>query len=405
MYSGDDDDNYFSYQASSSSPPWLAKFTIGYVVFICLAGGPIIYAWRKVRKYFLLRARRHRVASGGPEHHSSISKRLREKQEREAAAETGTYYEMTEVVRTGRHNIIVSGEAEISTQGDSASSLAAPSPSEAFTGTAPTSPAAGPQYNVIDIHYHGGGVLVRSRHRRAILEQALKKASEKMRLEESQEEEEVCLDCTCVDSNTLGMLCAFDACLGDDGDNSDDEDILDNSGHLRERSETCGSNRIELVEGSDADRTGAKDLAKAIASNDCESTQGHIENNDEIEGEFEGVEWAYLPPHVKGAAKILGYSRRLWDVGGTVVAEKKLWDHLTNKEKEAATTLGYNKVSFGVAKNSASSYFLTRQHASIPIFIFFISSIYSLTQLCVILSILASIPHTAILGSQSLCYR
>ena len=132
---------------------------------------------------------------------------------------------------------------------------------------------------------------------------------------------------------------------GDNGDDSDDEDILDRS--------------LDNAGHSDTDSAGgAKDLAAKdvhVASNDYKSAQGHIENDDEIEGDFEGVEWGHLPPHVKEAAKILGYSRRLWDVGGTVIAEKKLWDHLTNKEKEAAKKLGYNKVSSGVAKKSASS--------------------------------------------------
>lgn len=353
MYSGgDDDDDYFAYQASSSSPPWLAEFTVGYVIFICLAAGPTIYVGRKVRKCFLMRARRRRVAGGGPEHQSSISKRLREKQEREAAAATGTYYEMTEVVRTGRHNIIVSGKSEIGMQDDSASSVAAssrPMPSPSEVSTTPTSPAAGTQYNVIDIHYHGGGVLVRSRHRRAIIEEAIKKASDKSQ----EEEEDACLDCTCVDSSTLGVLCAIDACMGDDDDNSDGEDILASDGPPHE---TWDTNSNELVDGSDTDSTDVKNTARAMASNDYKRTQGYIENNDEIEGGFEGVEWAYLPSHVKEAARILGYSRRLWDVGGTVEAEKKLWDHLTNKEKEAATTLGHNKVSYGNANKNAGSH-------------------------------------------------
>ena len=387
MYS-DDDDDYFAYDASSSSPPWLAKFTIGYVIFVTLITAPVIYIGQRLRKYFLLKSRQRRMDRGGPEHKSSIAKRLREKQESEAAAAAaGTYYEMTEVVRTGRHNIIVSGEAEISIQGDSASSL--PGPSEVSTVATPASPAAATQsYNVIDIQYHGGGNLVRSRHRRAILEQALKNASpEKGRSEDLQEEEDGCLDCICVDSNTLGMLCAFDACLGDDGDYSDDEDILDN----------------------DSDGS-VKDLATKdihVAPNDYKSSQEHIENDDEIEGAFEGVEWGYLPSHVKEAAKNLGYSRRLWDVGGTVIAEKKLWDHLSNKEREAATTLGYNKVSSGVAKKRASSSLLMilmavclHPHFSLS---FFGSKCIPLTSISTFH--FGFIAHTAILGSQSPCYR
>jgi len=303
------------------------------------------------------------VAGGGPEHQSSISKRLREKQEREAAAATGTYYEMTEVVRAGHHNIIVSGEAEIGMHGDSASSVAAPSlpmPIPSEVSMAPTSPAAGTQYNVIDIHYHGGGVLVRSRHRRAIIEEAIKKASDRSQ----EEEEDSCLDCTCVDSITLGVLCAIDACMGDDDDDSDGEDILASAGPLHETCDTSSG----LVDGGDTDSTDVKKPARAMASNDYKNTQGHIENNYEIEGGFEGVEWAYLPPHVKEAAKILGYSRRLWDVGGTVEAEKKLWDHLTNKEKEAATTLGHNKVSYGNANKNAGSHISCGIYESMPTF-------------------------------------
>jgi hypothetical protein len=151
--------------------------------------------------------------------------------------------------------------------------------------------------------------------------------------------------------------------MGDDDDNSDGEDILDSAGPLHETWET---NSNGLVDGSDTDSTDVKKTARSMASNDYKSTQGHIENNYEIEGGFEGVEWAYLPSHVKEAAKILGYSRRLWDVGGTVEAEKKLWDHLTNKEKEAATTLGHNKVSSGNANKSAGSHISCDIHVCMP---------------------------------------
>jgi hypothetical protein len=71
--------------------------------------------------------------------------------------------------------------------------------------------------------------------------------------------------------------------------------------------------------------------------------------------EYEDCSWRKLPPHVQTAAKVLGYTKELWDEDGTPGSDEKDWDELTPEERKAAKILGYNRQTWDDDSCSSAS--------------------------------------------------
>jgi hypothetical protein len=57
-------------------------------------------------------------------------------------------------------------------------------------------------------------------------------------------------------------------------------------------------------------------------------------------------EWDDLPEEAIQAAKVLGYTKKLWDDDEDTDIGEKNWSELNAVEKAAAETLGYNRSSW-----------------------------------------------------------
>ena len=64
------------------------------------------------------------------------------------------------------------------------------------------------------------------------------------------------------------------------------------------------------------------------------------------EDHYEDYDWAELPSDVQEAAKVLGYTQKLWDGDEDTPAWEKDYCDLTAAEKSAAKVLGYNEDSW-----------------------------------------------------------
>lgn len=60
-------------------------------------------------------------------------------------------------------------------------------------------------------------------------------------------------------------------------------------------------------------------------------------------GKYDDWNWKELPPDVQAAAKVLGYTKQIWDDDGDCECEEIDWDELTPEQREAAVVLGYDK--------------------------------------------------------------
>ena len=58
---------------------------------------------------------------------------------------------------------------------------------------------------------------------------------------------------------------------------------------------------------------------------------------------YEDYDWKELPDEVKEAAKVLKYTKKIWDNDGDTPLDELDWDELTNEQQEAAKVLGYDQ--------------------------------------------------------------
>ena len=56
--------------------------------------------------------------------------------------------------------------------------------------------------------------------------------------------------------------------------------------------------------------------------------------------------WSDLTEAQKAAAKTLGYDKRRWNNNKRVASDDKDWAELSDAEREAATVLGYNQANW-----------------------------------------------------------
>ena len=72
-------------------------------------------------------------------------------------------------------------------------------------------------------------------------------------------------------------------------------------------------------------------------------------------GQFDDNLWAEMPVEVRAEFVVLGWNGNLWNSGGSASTSTKLWDQLTEAEREAAYNLGYGVLSWNreVLKNKA----------------------------------------------------
>jgi len=78
-------------------------------------------------------------------------------------------------------------------------------------------------------------------------------------------------------------------------------------------------------------------------------------NSDDDAAEYEEYDFDDLPGEVKKAAKLLGFTRSIWDKGGSIPIESKDWTELTEAEQNAASTLGYTPQKWDNESGSGSS--------------------------------------------------
>jgi hypothetical protein len=60
-------------------------------------------------------------------------------------------------------------------------------------------------------------------------------------------------------------------------------------------------------------------------------------------GKYDNDDWDELPSEIQEAAKLLGYTKALWDKDKEPSECDKYWRKLTNAQQEAATKLGYDQ--------------------------------------------------------------
>lgn len=53
--------------------------------------------------------------------------------------------------------------------------------------------------------------------------------------------------------------------------------------------------------------------------------------------------WDGLPPIIQTSARTLGYSQKIWDKGGSPETDNKPWSELSQKERDAAHTMGFTE--------------------------------------------------------------
>ena len=59
---------------------------------------------------------------------------------------------------------------------------------------------------------------------------------------------------------------------------------------------------------------------------------------------YEEYDWVELPLNAKDAAKVLGYTKKIWDNDQEPeIVKNSDWDDLTQEQKKAAKQLGYSQ--------------------------------------------------------------
>lgn len=67
----------------------------------------------------------------------------------------------------------------------------------------------------------------------------------------------------------------------------------------------------------------------------------HHDHHEEMV-KYDDYEFDALPPHLKDAAKALGYDKKLWDEDGLADTEEMDWHDLTHEQRKAAEQFGYH---------------------------------------------------------------
>lgn len=67
----------------------------------------------------------------------------------------------------------------------------------------------------------------------------------------------------------------------------------------------------------------------------------HPPHHKEME-DWDDYDWEELPPHMKDAAKVLGWDQKLWDEDGEADTEDLDWGELTHEQRKAAEQFGYH---------------------------------------------------------------
>lgn len=60
-------------------------------------------------------------------------------------------------------------------------------------------------------------------------------------------------------------------------------------------------------------------------------------------GKYDDDDWDELPDEIQQAAKVLGYTKKLWDKDKDPDACDEYWKDLTKEQQEAAKKLGYDQ--------------------------------------------------------------
>ena len=60
-------------------------------------------------------------------------------------------------------------------------------------------------------------------------------------------------------------------------------------------------------------------------------------------GKYDDYDWDELPADIQAAAKLLGYTKKLWDNDKEPKECDEYWKDLSKEQQEAATKLGYNQ--------------------------------------------------------------
>ncbi len=60
---------------------------------------------------------------------------------------------------------------------------------------------------------------------------------------------------------------------------------------------------------------------------------------------YRDSDWDELASEIQKAARVLGYSKNMWDADQVPPSANKYWDELTSAEQKAAKKLGFNKRS------------------------------------------------------------
>jgi hypothetical protein len=68
--------------------------------------------------------------------------------------------------------------------------------------------------------------------------------------------------------------------------------------------------------------------------------QRHWDDESDAFHYYDHLDWADLPVEVKTAAKCLKYSQSIWDNNGKSPLSDKVWEELTQNQKQAANVLG-----------------------------------------------------------------
>jgi hypothetical protein len=111
----------------------------------------------------------------------------------------------------------------------------------------------------------------------------------------------------------------------------------------RESASKLGYDQSKWEGGKDSGRYGENDGPTKARTKVTESTS--VSYND--------LDWDDLPADVQKAAKILGYTARMWDDDREPKSSDKDWKELTAAEQEAAEKLGHNQLEWDSDGDSA----------------------------------------------------
>lgn len=80
--------------------------------------------------------------------------------------------------------------------------------------------------------------------------------------------------------------------------------------------------------------------------------------------DYNDYDFEELPTKVKKAAKLLGYSPRTWNTGGSIPIENEDWADLTVAQQNAACTLGYTRIRWDYSEPPAKAVVYNKKNAS-----------------------------------------